>query len=806
MKTSDILHKLKNVTKTINGWQAICPAHDDKNASLSIAKGNNGLTLVHCQAGCNVLDVCKAAGITLKDLQPDNANRSHVTSTKQQQAKLKPKKTHATLEAAAKAAKWGAEQTSKSKLTETRCDIYKDAQGNDMAAVLRFDYADGTLNSAGKPEKVYRPLHRVADGWQTGDPAGKWPLFNLPEIQATDETIYICEGEKPACAGSKIGLICTTTAHGAKSPSKTDFSPIAGRDIVILPDNDTAGREYAQEVAALTTKAGARSVKIVDLPGIPAKGDLIEYIAAHNDQTPEQIEASIVALYESADEWSKPEINATTPTNSNDIKSTLWEFSKEKLGATELHRKQASAVVEWLHGRGKFYFHEDHRDFASVMYFDSERKLLLPVQGDSFLAWLADALAMNRAERSFAFVVSAVETEGLSERSTGITPSAYWESKPAAFYLSNGPGSMVRITAGRVDLVDNGTNGILFPYGSTLELWTLTEPQDPFETCKLFSDMSATSSHGHELFKLFVCSLPSNQRTKPPLCVSGTVGSGKTKAITGIFDLYGMPQRISAIHKYGEQDFWVQNEAGGLSCFDNADTRTDWLADALAAAATGGSMEKRKLYKDTERVTLRPRSWIAITSASPSFAADAGLADRLLVVRLGRRQGDTAEGELTDEIKLNRDSGLSWICETLSNALTDTEPVPGGLNARHPDFAKLAVRIGRATGREAEAVAALKAAEADKSLFNIENDWIGAVLLDLLREEPFSGTASELLDALKVVDPGLDGKLSVQRLSKRISKLWAHLESVFGATKEKDGHTGKQHFYFNQPSQEEITV
>lgn len=471
------------------------------------------------------------------------------------------------------------------------------------------------------------------------------------------------------------------------------------------------------------------------------------------------------------------------------IRARLWEIGQTpKLTPTERNRETAAAVVEWLHTRGRFYYHTERRDFAGCMFFDSARKLLLPVQGDAFLAWLADSLAVNRAERSFAFVQRACETEGLSERATAIEPATYWAATSSAIYLSNGPGSMVRILAARVEQVDNGTDGVLFPFGGTLLPWQLTEPTDPFETCALFRDVSATAPHGRTLFRLFACALPSDQRTKPQLVLSGTVGSGKTRLVRGLFELYGMPERIAAVVRNGEGDFWAAVDAGGLACFDNADTRVDWLADALAAAATAGTLEKRRLYTDADRVSLRARSWLCITSASPAFAADAGLADRLLVVRLNRRTGETAETVLSDEIRRHRDGGLSWICKTLSRALADRAPVPAGLNARHPDFARLAVRIGRAIGAEAEAVAALRAAELDKGYFNLENDWIGAAVLELVRNEPFAGTAGALLDALKAIEPDFDGKLSAKRLAKRLAKLWPHLENVLRAEQVRDGH------------------
>ncbi|MBU4429269.1 MAG: hypothetical protein KKE37_07950, partial [Verrucomicrobia bacterium] len=214
--------------------------------------------------------------------------------------------------------------------------------------------------------------------------------------------------------------------------------------------------------------------------------------------------------------------------------------------------------------------------------------------------------------------------------------------------------------------------------------------------------------------------------------------------------------------KNGEEDFWTQVHAGGMVCFDNADTRTDWLADALAA--------------------------------------DAGLADRLLVVRLERRTDETAEAALSDEIAVHRDAGLSWIADLLSVALADKQPVPGGLNKRHPDFSALAVCLGRAMGKEQEAVDAIRNAEADKSLFNLENDEIGNALIELMRsEDTFAGTAAELLEQLKKVDPSFEGRLSAKRLSKRLGRLWPHLAAIFGARQDK-GHGGINQIYFRRPN------
>ena len=48
------------------GWLTCCPAHDDRNPSLSLSEGNNGGFVFYCHAGCTqeqVLQALSALGI-----------------------------------------------------------------------------------------------------------------------------------------------------------------------------------------------------------------------------------------------------------------------------------------------------------------------------------------------------------------------------------------------------------------------------------------------------------------------------------------------------------------------------------------------------------------------------------------------------------------------------------------------------------------------------------------------------------------------------------------------------------------------
>jgi putative DNA primase/helicase len=78
---------------------------------------------------------------------------------------------------------------------------------------------------------------RWGDKWIIGGMPEPRPLYGLPDL-ADIKRAYVAEGEKAADAARSIGLVATTSPHGSKSAEKADWSPLAGKEVVILPDND----------------------------------------------------------------------------------------------------------------------------------------------------------------------------------------------------------------------------------------------------------------------------------------------------------------------------------------------------------------------------------------------------------------------------------------------------------------------------------------------------------------------------------------------------------------------------------------
>ena len=107
-------------------------------------------------------------------------------------------------------------------------------------------------------------------------------LYRLPELLRAKRNaqIFIAEGEKDCDALAALGLVATCNYDGAgKGKWQSAYNRhFRRRHVVILPDNDRAGRIHAEEIASSLVSV-AESVKLVELPGLPAKGDVSDWLA-----------------------------------------------------------------------------------------------------------------------------------------------------------------------------------------------------------------------------------------------------------------------------------------------------------------------------------------------------------------------------------------------------------------------------------------------------------------------------------------------------------------------------------------------
>jgi hypothetical protein len=141
---------------------------------------------------------------------------------------------------------------------------YHDAESRLVGYVCRWDFADaeGTLQKEVLPI-CFCDLGNGKLGWRSKGMPSPRPLLSLPEIlERSDAPILVTEGEKTRDAAAILfpDAVATTPAHGSKSPHLTDFSPCAGRTVIIATDHDKPGADFGDQVYELAREAGAASI------------------------------------------------------------------------------------------------------------------------------------------------------------------------------------------------------------------------------------------------------------------------------------------------------------------------------------------------------------------------------------------------------------------------------------------------------------------------------------------------------------------------------------------------------------------
>ena len=149
---------------------------------------------------------------------------------------------------------------------------YRSANGELAGYAARWDRPGGG--------KEIRPLVYQDGRWrQKGIPIPR-PIYNLRVLyERPDAPVLVVEGEKTSDAAGKLfsSYVPTTSMGGANAARLSDWAPLKGREVIVWPDNDPDGWQYARKVADLVLKAGASAARVVLLPeGMPLHWDLAD--------------------------------------------------------------------------------------------------------------------------------------------------------------------------------------------------------------------------------------------------------------------------------------------------------------------------------------------------------------------------------------------------------------------------------------------------------------------------------------------------------------------------------------------------
>lgn len=152
---------------------------------------------------------------------------------------------------------------------------YRDEEGHLLFQVVRRE-----PGADGKPKDFRQRRAKPKGGWDWSVKGVRVVPYHLPTlINNPDRPVAVVEGEKDADNLAKIGVIATCNAGGAGKWKAEHSKYLAGRLVVILPDNDDAGQDHAQQVAR-SLHGVAKEIRILELPDLPPKGDVSDWLAA----------------------------------------------------------------------------------------------------------------------------------------------------------------------------------------------------------------------------------------------------------------------------------------------------------------------------------------------------------------------------------------------------------------------------------------------------------------------------------------------------------------------------------------------
>jgi predicted P-loop ATPase len=140
---------------------------------------------------------------------------------------------------------------------------YRNADGEVLGYVARYE-------PAGERKQIV-PWTWNGERWGMGQWPSPRPLYGLQEIaERPGAAVLVVEGEKAADAARRFSgpYVAVTWPAGAMAADKADWTPLAGRKVLLWPDADEPGRKAMERVAQIIHER-ATEVKVLDVSGQP---------------------------------------------------------------------------------------------------------------------------------------------------------------------------------------------------------------------------------------------------------------------------------------------------------------------------------------------------------------------------------------------------------------------------------------------------------------------------------------------------------------------------------------------------------
>ena len=646
-----------------NEYQARCPAHEDKNPSLSIGVGENDKILLKCHAGCSVESIMQALELPMSALFPPQTKRensvSHVPS---------------------------APRTEKNKGVKRIIYDYRSEDGALLFQVVRSDSANGKsfYQQAPDPQKP-GDYKRNAEGKLTMDGVRR-VLYNLPAVLKAD-TIFVVEGEKCAELLIERGIVATTSSGGAggKERWKPEYTEaLRGKNIRLMPDNDSVGRAHIDNIATqLADYSG--DLRIIELPDLKDHGDIANWL--EDGHTIEDLNK----LVDDTPIWTFPNVVPATPEPE--------EAEAEASAPAQTGQSAAQILIE-IGQQAELFCSE--RDDAYARFDRTGTRIIAPLRSQPFRNFLVRSYYEHTGKPpgsqalEDAMRVLGAKAEYDSARHSLSVRTAQ-QGNSVWYDLTDQAWRAIEITPNGWEIVERPP--ILFRRYAQAEAQVAPEPGGNLETLHRLINVRDEASWRILIVWLVAALLP--DLAHPILIVHGEHGSAKSTLLRLLISLVD-PSKIPLRNQPPNENEWILR-ADHAWCIglDNLSAIPQWFSDALCRAVTGEGNSKRKLYSDDEDIIISFRRVIVLTGIEV-VAQKADLLDRAILTALEviAPENRRLESEVLAEFERTRPRILGALFDLVSSVLRLLPTIQMERLPRMADFARIGVAVEQALGWE----------------------------------------------------------------------------------------------------------
>jgi hypothetical protein len=542
---------------------------------------------------------------------------------------------------------------------------YTDENGNLLFEVVRFEPKDF---------RQCRPDGKGGTIWNLKD-VPQVPFHLCQMLAATDQQVFIVEGEKDVLRLESLGLVATCNAGGAGKWPDSLRDHFAGRDVVILPDNDDAGRKHAALVSS-KLQGIAASIRVLALPGLPVKGDASDWIDSGG--TTEQL----LQLVEKAE-----------PAQVHEEHFEPGDDDDDKQSQASLLVKFVEQRFELFHDQNKDVFAKD-RKTGEVRFLDSRQFK------DCLQAGFYMETGKSPRDQS---VREAIGTLSGLGRFNGecLTVSLRTAGAASRYFLDlarPGYSRAVLIQQGSWEVVD--APEAMFVRPESMQPLPVPERGGSISTLWKIANIPE-GSRLLALAWLVECLRPDTPF--PVLELLGEQGSGKSGTQTALrrvidpnaCDLRGSPKSV--------EDVFVSAGACCIVSYENVSHLPPPMQDALCTIATGGGHAKRKQYTNSEESIISVKRPIILNGISACVTAQ-DLVDRTITIETPVITDRLEVTELWRDFETELPKLLGALLDIAAKALEllPTMRIPADQRPRLVEFARLGMAVAAAAGHKPE--------------------------------------------------------------------------------------------------------